>query len=138
MASLFEEWTALEWEATPQAFYSFIRSSPTGRRWVTFLIMKLWDVAWDLWQHPNDILHREKSKSSPQEQHILNKQVSSMFHNLLSYVLSTDRYLLSLPLHQLLAKDNTLEKAQVTLAFNVIHLVFQSCNPRRTFKLKIG
>ena len=29
----------------------------TGERWVMALIHKLWDVAWDLWDHCNRVLH---------------------------------------------------------------------------------
>jgi hypothetical protein len=36
-------------------------SRRTGLRWLTALIQKLWDVAWDMWDHRNRVLHQEHS-----------------------------------------------------------------------------
>jgi hypothetical protein len=37
--------------------YTRIRSRKNGKRWTTMLIKKLWNVAWDQWEHRNGILH---------------------------------------------------------------------------------
>jgi hypothetical protein len=35
----------------------------TGLRWLTALIQKLWDVAWDMWDHRNRVLHDQENWS---------------------------------------------------------------------------
>jgi hypothetical protein len=39
------------WAIKQQQYYDARRSCRTGRRWATALIQKLWDTAWDLWEH---------------------------------------------------------------------------------------
>jgi hypothetical protein len=53
----FEGWISVEWSSAQQAYYTLMKSRRTGKRWVISLIKKLWDIAWDLWEHRNGILH---------------------------------------------------------------------------------
>ncbi len=46
-----------QWQGVQQQYYNWIASRKTGRRWVSLLIQKLWQVAWDQWEHRNGILH---------------------------------------------------------------------------------
>jgi hypothetical protein len=39
--------------------YTNIGERKTDKRWVSVLIRKLWETAWDLWQHCNGILHNK-------------------------------------------------------------------------------
>ena len=48
---------ATEWRQAQQEYYHRISSRRTGKRWVSALIRKLWDVAWDLWDHRNNQIH---------------------------------------------------------------------------------
>ncbi len=61
--ALFEGWLACEWAAVQQSYYTWFCSQRTGRRWVSLLICKLWDTAWDLWEHRNGILHHASANS---------------------------------------------------------------------------
>jgi hypothetical protein len=47
----FEGWLSPKWIEAQQRYYSTTKSCKTGHRWVTALIQKLWDTAWDLWEH---------------------------------------------------------------------------------------
>jgi hypothetical protein len=49
--ALIEGKLSYEWEACNQAYLNFIHSHQTGKRWVVQLIKRLWDIAWDLWDH---------------------------------------------------------------------------------------
>ena len=40
-----------EWAHVQDVYFKSIHSRRSGRRWVTELIQKLWDVAWDLWAY---------------------------------------------------------------------------------------
>lgn len=50
-------WRFGEWAQAQQAYYLLIKSRHTGKQWVVALLKKFWDIAWDLWEHRNGILH---------------------------------------------------------------------------------
>jgi hypothetical protein len=45
------------WKGIQQEYLEFLARRNTGKKWVRELIKKLWGVAWDMWEHRNDILH---------------------------------------------------------------------------------
>jgi hypothetical protein len=45
------------WEEVQQRYFAWRKKQQTGKRWLVAIIQKLWDVAWDLWEHRNSILH---------------------------------------------------------------------------------
>jgi hypothetical protein len=45
------------WQATQQIYFARIGSSRSPKRWTIALIQKLWEVAWNMWEHRNGILH---------------------------------------------------------------------------------
>ena len=50
---------ARQFETLQQRHYMDKDSKQTGKRWTTEVIKKLIKVAWDMWQHRNDILHND-------------------------------------------------------------------------------
>jgi hypothetical protein len=38
-------------------YLQWIGSRRSGLHWLTALIQKLWDIAWDTWDHRNRVLH---------------------------------------------------------------------------------
>jgi hypothetical protein len=38
-------------------YYNSIRSNRNGRRWLSSIIKRLWNIAWDLWEHRNGVAH---------------------------------------------------------------------------------
>jgi hypothetical protein len=62
--SFLEGWIGIEWEATQQAYYNLTRSKKSGKRWFVSLIKKMWEVAWDLWEHRNGIAHSKDHAES--------------------------------------------------------------------------
>ena len=53
------------WRDSQQQYYMYIGSKKTGLRWLSALIRKLWQVAWDMWEHRNGILHdKEKGQAA--------------------------------------------------------------------------
>jgi hypothetical protein len=53
--AFFEGCIATEWAGVQEAHFVWLRWRNTGKRWATSLIVKLWEVAWDLWDHRNQI-----------------------------------------------------------------------------------
>jgi hypothetical protein len=52
---------SLKWRAVQEGYLRWYRSRKSSRRWTVALIKKLWDVAWDQWEHRNAVLHRQET-----------------------------------------------------------------------------
>ena len=50
-----------KWSATQNLHFQHLQSKKTGKRWVTELIKKLWQVSWDMWRFRNGILHHQSN-----------------------------------------------------------------------------
>ena len=46
-----------EWAAVQASYFEMIESRRSGKRWAVALIKKLWDTAWDMWDHRNRVVH---------------------------------------------------------------------------------
>jgi hypothetical protein len=46
-----------EWQRIQQQHLAAIGSKKGSLRWVTALIIKLWQIAWNMWDHRNQIEH---------------------------------------------------------------------------------
>jgi hypothetical protein len=57
---------ALDWVGVQQQYFNWQKSRRTGRRWAVALVRKLWDVAWDQWEHRNGVLHARDTASTHQ------------------------------------------------------------------------
>jgi len=111
----FEGWIPVAWVEAQQAYYSLISSFRTGKRWVTLLITKLWDIAWDLWEHRNGVLHQQDNIITEGMIHIINRQVRSLyFHAAQFSLLPADTPLIRRPLQEILSKDYTFKKTWVS------------------------
>ena len=52
-----------QWAEVQQCYYDWIKSKKSGERWLAAVIQKVWDVAWDLWEHRNSIAHGKDSSA---------------------------------------------------------------------------
>ena len=102
---LIEGRISFEWAMTQEEYYKFLGSRRTGRRWVIALIKKLWQIAWDLWQHRNNVLHEQENDVLQKESEPLNRRIRTLFFRSLSILRRTpDGYLLKTPLSALVDK----------------------------------
>ncbi len=70
------------------------------------LIKKLWDIAWDMWEHRNGVLHDSENVVSSAHIHKLNWDVMETFGKLQEELLPAhDRHLIALLLSQFLQSD---------------------------------
>jgi hypothetical protein len=51
----FEGCITIEWAGVQEAHYLWLGRRNTGKRWASSLVIKLLDIAWDLWDHRNQI-----------------------------------------------------------------------------------
>jgi hypothetical protein len=49
------------WESVQGAYLRSLQCKMSIRRWCSALILKLWDTAWDLWDHRNQWLHNSET-----------------------------------------------------------------------------
>ena len=122
-----EGWLAKEWELVQQAYYNLIKSRRSGKRWTISIIKKLWQVAWDLWDHRNQILHEKDNAVVQQQLRQLDSNITASYHLLTTYVLAgADRYLTKMSLTQLLAKETDYKKAWLLQASAALKVTRQS------------
>ena len=59
--SLLEGRPSLGWSEVQQRYFEWLGSQRSGLRWLTALIQKLWDIAWDMWDNRNRVLHDQEN-----------------------------------------------------------------------------
>jgi hypothetical protein len=113
----FEGWFAYSWAEMQQRYYNLLRSSRTGRRWASAIVLKLWNIAWDMWEHRNGILHETENLVTRAMQTQLNAKVTRIYLNLSSQLLwHNDCHLVNLPLQELIRKDNNYKATWLSVA----------------------
>jgi hypothetical protein len=55
--NLLEGIPSQQWQETQRVYFSRIGSARSPKRWTIAMIKKMWDVAWNMWEHRNGILH---------------------------------------------------------------------------------
>jgi hypothetical protein len=113
----FEGWLSPKWLEAQQRYYSATKSSKTSRWWVTALIQKLWETAWDLWEHRKEVLHEQENQVTRSMGMHLNCRVTRVFFDLCSRPLrANDSYLVKLPLSKLLERSVQYKTQWLTVA----------------------
>jgi hypothetical protein len=113
-----------QWAPLQQAYYTWLNSRRTGKRWVSQLIILLHNVSWDMWTYRNGLKHSGSSSASKQARAALESQVSDQYHLGYASLLASDRHWLSKPLPDLLKLDDSYLRqwlASITLARNSFH-----------------
>jgi hypothetical protein len=49
--AFFEGCIAEEWAGVQHAHFLWLGRRNIGKRWATSMVVKLWEIAWDLWDH---------------------------------------------------------------------------------------
>ena len=61
--SFLEGFPVKGWAEVQQRYFEFIKSKRTGKRWLVAVIKKVWEVAWDIWDHRNNVVHGKDAKT---------------------------------------------------------------------------
>jgi Zn-finger nucleic acid-binding protein len=81
--NFFEGFLAVEWQQVQARHFSRIGSKKSTKRWASALIRKLWQVAWDLWEHRNGFVHeRDAGLLSEQINRAIQEEFLKGTHNL--------------------------------------------------------
>jgi hypothetical protein len=107
----------MEWREMQSAYYRLMNSRKSSKCWLIAVIRKVWMIAWDLWEHHNSILHEQENLQTDALHKETNRRARKLYAKAVNLVANTtDNYLLSLPLGDLLKKNMTYKKAWVANA----------------------
>ena len=96
----FHGFWAESWATTQEGYYKRNNLKNTGERWLSALIRKLFEVAWDQWQYRNSIVH---DKREGQVARLLEQEIRDEYNlGFRGFTLSI-RPLTRLPMEELLA-----------------------------------
>lgn len=68
-----------QWAEVQQKYYEWIQKRYTGRRWLSRLIQKLWEIAWDLWRHRQKVLQTPTALFISQRHTNLDRQITQAY-----------------------------------------------------------
>jgi hypothetical protein len=49
---------ATHWQQIQSTYFEELKVRQAGQKWMSLLIMIVWDFNWTLWDHGNDVLHK--------------------------------------------------------------------------------
>jgi hypothetical protein len=89
--NFFEGMLVKDWRKAMVQYLERTRSKKSSKRWTAALIRKLWQVAWDLWEHRNGFLHESgdnliSNQTNNEIQSSLGQVVMSWIGNLRHYL----------------------------------------------------
>jgi len=68
-----------QWRETQAVYWKTYKSRKSSKWWMTVLIQKLLQIAWDMWQHQNHVLHNSKSNQSTILEGNTNAQLQAIY-----------------------------------------------------------
>jgi hypothetical protein len=105
-----------KWMDAQQKYLESIGKRTTGKRWTIPIISRLWDIAWDMWQHRNHVIHNTLHPKQQLEMELLGLQVNEWYEQGPEELLMRDRNLFQKSVETLLkGTGNEQEHQWVTL-----------------------
>jgi hypothetical protein len=103
---------SLQWKGAQHACYKSLNLDNTGKQWVKQLILQLFNISWDMWEHHNGIKHNTNTPAKQRKIHLLNQHiVSEVEVGTISLLLRDHRWLQG-SADALIATFNTVQKLQ--------------------------
>jgi hypothetical protein len=69
------------WAAKQQEYFEWLQRRNTGKRWITQLIKKLWEISWNMWEQRNGELKNPESPASLREHARLDATISREYED---------------------------------------------------------
>jgi hypothetical protein len=92
------------WRSTQEGYILYSSSPKSSRQWATALILKLFNVAWDQWEHRNHFLHEVENKFDQEEALQVDNQIRQEFVTGSRLLAPGDRGLFKAGLKRILAR----------------------------------
>jgi len=74
-----DSWLSLDWHATQEPYWLQWLRCKSSKWWTAELIKKLWNIAWDMWDHCNKALHNSTNPHDDIIESKINDQVQEIF-----------------------------------------------------------
>jgi hypothetical protein len=100
------------WEPLQHTYFLTLGRQSTGRSWAVSLIIQLWQLSWNQWDHRNGI---DKNTLHPEKQSrldILNESIRVEYETGPANLLNYDRHFSRHPLTTMLQKNDETQKRQ--------------------------
>jgi hypothetical protein len=81
------------WQEIQAQYFREIGKQNSRLRWKSALIQKIWQVAWDQWEHINVILHNSENLATQAESVMITSRVQMELATGIQGLLQGDRYL---------------------------------------------
>ena len=99
-------------QSVQQAYYSWLGCQPTRKKWVKLLIVQLFNVLWDMWEHHNAIKHNTVTAAKLHKIQSLDNSVHSEYSIGTTNLSLCNQKWLSLPIDTILKEYDTNQKQQ--------------------------
>jgi len=76
---MMDRWLSQEWRAHQEQTWAQIRSRKSSKQWTSELIKKLWNVAWDMWEQWNKVLHNSDTNRELILETTVNDQIRQIY-----------------------------------------------------------
>lgn len=100
------------WRGVQQAYYDRLSLDNTGKQWVKQLIVQLFNISWDLWEHRNGIKHNSMTPAKLRAILVLDTRIRAEFDLGDAHLHIRDKRWFVKPLHTILDTYTTVEKGQ--------------------------
>ncbi len=101
---IMDGWLGIEWCLQQEAYWNQWKRRKSSKRWTSKLIKKLWNIAWDMWDHRNGILHHAERPHDDIVDSTINDQVRVLFSYGVQVIPQDAFTLLQHPLEEVLEK----------------------------------
>jgi hypothetical protein len=71
-----------DWAAKQQEYFEWLNKRNTGKRWITTLIKKLWQISWTMWDHRNKESKNPESPDPLQAHNRLDALITQQYKDL--------------------------------------------------------
>jgi hypothetical protein len=85
--------TSVLWQEIQAQYFREIGKQNSGLRWTSALIQKIWQVAWDQWEHRNAILHNSENLVTQADAVMIVSRVQLELETGIQGLLQGNRYL---------------------------------------------
>jgi hypothetical protein len=81
------------WAAKQQEYYDWLQKRNTGKRWITTLIKKLWEISWNMWEQRNGEAKNPASPASLREHARLDAFITQEYNDVTTLTQRDRRWL---------------------------------------------
>ena len=79
--NLLEGLLSKQWRQVQQRHYNSLRCRKSAKRWIKGLFVRLHNLAWNQWDHRNDIKHRVRRTRQERMNHKLNQEICKLYQS---------------------------------------------------------